>query len=175
MQKYLIFITLIIIIFLIILSNKKVLKINTYTTQINNINIKKEIEYKNNIVGKIEIEKIGINKNLYNDEHNNIEENITIIDDIYDKDFKSNILILAAHSGKSKISYFERLNELKLNDIVYLEYKNKYIKYKVNKIIIQNKIGSIKINKTNYNQLILTTCHPNLSDKQLIINLKEEF
>ena len=171
MQKYLIFITLIIIIFLTILSNKKELKINTYTTQINNINIKKEIEYKNNIV----IEKIGINKNLYNDEHNNIEENITIIDDIYDKDFKSNILILAAHSGKSKISYFERLNELKLNDIVYLEYKNKYIKYKVNKIIIQNKIGSIKINKTNYNQLILTTCHPNLNNKQLIINLKEEF
>ena len=163
MQKYLIFITLIVIIFLIILSNKKVLKINTYTTQINNINIKKEIE------------KIGINKNLYNDEHNNIEENITIIDDIYDKDLKSNILILAAHSGKSKISYFERLNELKLNDIVYLEYKNKYIKYKVNKILIQNKIGSIKINKTNYNQLILTTCHPNLSNKQLIINLKEEF
>ena len=53
MQKYLIFITLIIIIFLIILSNKKVLKINTYTTQINNINIKKEIEYKNNIAQKM--------------------------------------------------------------------------------------------------------------------------
>lgn len=85
-------------------------------------------------------------------------------------DQKNSIVFLAAHSGTGKIAYFEELSQLTIGDTINLEYKNQKYEYKVNKIWEENKNGYIHINKENSNQLILTTCSPTKTNKQLVIN-----
>jgi LPXTG-site transpeptidase (sortase) family protein len=122
-------------------------------------------------IGKLTITKIGLDNNLYNikSSHNNIEENVTILK------VDSNIIILAAHSGIGRIAYFNNLNKLTINDEIKLLYQNHNYLYKVISIWEEDKNGYIHINKENNKQLVLTTCSPNHSNKQLIINsiLKE--
>lgn len=134
------------------------------------------IEKVNNIdseqIGSIKIKKLNLNQPLYkiDSEKNNIEENVTILRDSIMPDQKNSIVFLAAHSGTGKIAYFEELNQLTIGDIINLEYKNQKYEYKVNKIWEENKNGYIHINKENRNQLILTTCSPTKTNKQLVIN-----
>lgn len=122
-------------------------------------------------IGKLTITKIGLDNNLYNikSSHNNIEENVTILK------VDSNIIILAAHSGIGRIAYFNNLNKLTINDEIKLLYQNHNYLYKVISIWEEDKNGYIHINKENSKQLVLTTCSPTNSNKQLIINsiLKE--
>ena len=78
-------------------------------------------------------------------------------------------LILYAHSGTSKISYFKNLNRLNINDNVIVFYKGKSYSYKVNNIKEIEKTGKLKIsNSISSKELILVTCVHN-TNKQLII------
>ncbi|MCI6107846.1 MAG: sortase [Tenericutes bacterium] len=101
--------------------------------------------------------------------HNNIEENITILENSIMPDNENSIIFLAAHSGTGKIAFFQYLNRLKAGDKVKLKYKDKIYNYTINSIWEEEKTGYIHINKTKENQLILTTCSPKNKDKQLII------
>ena len=117
------------------------IKITSYTTNIKNLPIiknHKDLLYnintnKNNtdILGTITINKINLKNNLYNinDTRNNIEENVTILKESVMPDKDNSIIFLAAHSGTGRIAYFERLNELKINDIIKLKLKNKTYKH----------------------------------------------
>ena len=109
-----------------------------------------------------------------NDTRNNIEENVTILKESVMPDKDNSIIFLAAHSGTGRIAYFERLNELKLNDIIKLKLKNKTYYYKIIEIFEKDKDGFIDISKTKENQLVLTTCSPSKKNKQLIINSTEK-
>lgn len=124
-------------------------------------------------LGRLIINKINLNEPFYSQDSskNNVNEHVTILEHSKTPTENNSIIFLAAHSGTGKIAYFNRLNELELEDIVLLEYNKITYKYKVNRIWEQNKNGTISVPIENNNQLILTTCSPTKKDKQLIINL----
>ena len=121
-------------------------------------------------IGKIIINKISLKEKLYpiNNSKNNIEKHVAILEEI------DNTLILAAHSGTGNIAYFERLDELNLDDEIILYYKNKKYIYIVTEIYEEKKNGYIHINKNKKRQLVLTTCSPKKTNYQLIVNCIEK-
>lgn len=143
---------------------------------INNQNIYKQNNEE--IIGNLIIDKINLDMPLYNIEskNNNIEENITILKESILPPKEESIIFLAAHSGTSKISYFDDLDKLEINDTIFLTINNTENVYQIKNIYKQKKNGYIHINKENKDQLILTTCDPNNNKYQLIINsTKKEF
>lgn len=156
---------------LLIYNNETDIKKINVTNKENTTNtsyIKKEQE-ENDIIGTLKIDKINLSKAIYNinSSHNNVEENVTILND--DK----NLIVLAAHSGPGYIAFFNDLDKLELNDIVNLTYKGNDLVYKVVNIEEQNKDGTIEINKTNKQRLILTTCSKKDKLKQLVITTEK--
>lgn len=139
--------------------------------------IKKEeiqIEQKRNpeIIGILEIPKLNLVEELYqkNSIHNNVEEHVTILPESKLPNEEESIIILAAHSGTGPIAYFKHLDQLNINDTIFLVYDNKKIAYQIINIWEETKNGYIHVNKEPKNQLILTTCSPTDKKKQLIIN-----
>ena len=135
-----------------------------------NTNTSNKVNYLNNNIkekpiAKLYIDKINLTKDIYdiNSPYNNVDENVTILND------DNNLIVLAAHSGPGSIAYFNDLDQLDLNDKVRLLYNNKETNYKVTKIEEQVKDGTIEINKTNKQRLILTTCSKKDKNKQLVI------
>lgn len=123
-------------------------------------------------IAQLTIENIGINKFIYNfnSELNNVEKNVTILDQSILPNKANSIIFLAAHSGNSSISYFEKLYKLKINDTISFKYKNNDYLYQIVDIYEEVKNGYIGVNKRKENQLILTTCSPLHKNKQLIID-----
>ena len=139
---------------------------------------KQDTQNKEEIIGNIIIDKINLDMPLYNIEskNNNIEENVTILNKSILPPNEKSIVFLAAHSGTSKVSYFNDLDKLKTNDTILLTINNIKNTYQITNIYKQKKNGYIKVNKENKDQLILTTCDPNNDKYQLIINsTKKEF
>lgn len=132
----------------------------------------KTITIKEEPIGALIIEKINLNKPLYeiNSKKNNIEENITILKGSIEPNKNNSIFFLAAHSGPGEIAFFNNLDKLNINDIITLKYKNIKYYYSVKDIWETNKDGNIEVNKDINNQLILTTCSKNDNTKQLVIN-----
>ena len=132
---------------------------------------------KDDSIGKIIINKINVNNKIYdiNNSKNNVDENVTILEGSIEPSNNNSIMFIAAHSGTGNIAYFKDLDKLEKNDEVILIYKNINYKYKVTDKWETNKDGDIEVTKSNEKQLILTTCSPNNSKKQLIVNctLKE--
>ena len=143
-----------------------------------NLNKKEVIEIKNNFNNldsynkydyfmKIEIDKININRYIYNDSRNNIEENITYHELSSMPNVLNGNLILMAHSGDSVISYFNKLYLLDKNDVVYIYYNNYKYTYIVENKYEVEKTGMIDIKRKNKNTLTLITCIG--LDKQLVV------
>lgn len=134
---------------------------NTNTSYISTVNKDANDE----IIGTLTIDKLNLSKKIYNinSSHNNVEENVTILND------DMNLIVLAAHSGPGYIAFFNDLDKLELNDTVNLTYNNKKLVYKVTDIEEQPKDGTIEINKTDKQRLILTTCSKKDKGKQLVV------
>lgn len=158
---------LLIIILILITLNKP----NHNQITINKINNKE-------IIGILKIEKINIELPIYkiDSKKNNIEENIELLKESILPPNENSIIFIAAHSGTSNISYFNNLNQLNINDEINISINNNEYTYQIIDIYKQKKNGYINVNKTNENQLILTTCDPDNNKYQLIINsIKKEF
>ena len=138
---------------------------NTNTSYISTVSKEENDE----IIGTLTINKLNLSKNIYNinSSHNNVEENVTILND------DMNLIVLAAHSGPGYIAFFNDLDKLELNDTVNLTYNNKNLVYKVINIEEQPKDGTIEINKTDKQRLILTTCSKKDKTKQLVVITKK--
>lgn len=138
-----------------------------------NGNIKLEEENKEDkIIGRIIIDKLNINKELYdiNSKLNNIENNITILHNSIPPTKDNSILFIAAHSGDGPIAFFKDLDKLNENDKIIIIYNsNKYV-YIVKNIWEEEKNGFIHVSKSNEKQLVLTTCSPTKDNYQLIVN-----
>ena len=134
---------------------------NTNTSYISTVNKDENDE----IIGTLTIDKLNLSRKIYNinSSHNNVEENVTILND------DMNLIVLAAHSGPGYIAFFNDLDKLELNDTVNLTYNNKKLVYKVTNIEEQAKDGTIEINKTDKQRLILTTCSKKDKTKQLVV------
>lgn len=116
----------------------------------------------------LDIPKINLIKGIYNidDINNNIETNIKILEH---SDLNKNIIFLAAHSGTSNNTYFNDINNLDINDKIYIYYnKNKYT-YLISKIYLIDKTGYLEKSTDIKDKLILITCSTSQTNKQLIL------
>lgn len=79
-------------------------------------------------IGFLDIPVIRLKRGFYSmtSEYNNVNKNIQVIADDMD-----NLLILAAHRGNSKVSFFQNLEKLSLGDEIYLNYKHSVYKYRL--------------------------------------------
>ena len=138
-----------------------------FKKEITGIEPKTKTQEKYDYIAVLEIPSINLKKGLVSPDsiHNNVEENITILSEMPDK---TNIFILAAHSGTADISYFRNLNKLEKNDYIYVYYKNNKYIYKVNNYYEEDKPSITIKNKSDVeNIIVLTTCKPITNDKQL--------
>lgn len=115
----------------------------------------------NEYIGYLSIPKINLRKGFLDrrSEHNNVEENITVIEgSSYPTKDKGN-LIIAGHSGTGWKAFFNDLYKLSTGDIAEVSYKGKKYTYKIVNIYKQQKTGTIAIYR-NYDKTTLTliTC-----------------
>lgn len=153
---------------------------NFYIEEKNNIEKKNEVVdvstttkaiEKYNYIAVLKIPKIDLERGLVdvNSKYNNVNYNIEILKVSSMPDVENGNLILASHSGNSKISYFKNLNKLVLNDEIIIVYKGKNYNYKVKNIYEIDKNGKATIIRNkDINTLTLITCKRN-SNKQIVI------
>lgn len=97
----------------------------------------------------LEIEKLNLKKGIYdfNSPLNDVSKNVQLINGSTFPDTLYSNVILASHSGNSKISYFKNLERLEMGDSAILYYKNYKYKYKLVRIYQELKDGSIVIRR----------------------------
>lgn len=162
-------------------------KINTFikeTSLLENekIDIDDTKESEEEYIMVLEIPKINLKKGIYalNSYLNSIKYNVAILQESKMPDVDNGNLILAAHNGTSKVSYFSQLYRLNQKDLAIVYYRGiKYV-YVVDNIYDVKKDGDVEIKRDiNKNTLTLITCKENTNDRQLIIILyllsKEEY
>lgn len=126
-----------------------------------------KIEY----IGVLSIPKINLKRGLVdpNSSLNDIQYNVKFLNESSMPDELYGNVILAAHSGNARISYFKNLDKLDVNDEVIIDYKNNNYTYSV-----VNKYEIEKTGKTNIirnraeNTLTLITCKHN-TNKQIVV------
>ena len=150
---------------------KNNLKIDSYTEINTKYDSKNIINNSEEYLGILEIPKINLKRGFYDfkSKQNNVNKNITILNNSTLPDTNNSILVLAAHSGNGMKSYFNKLDKLSLNDKLYIYYKDKKYIYQINDIYTTIKNGILNIVYNNTNQLILTTCDKKDKTKQLVI------
>lgn len=123
------------------------------------------IKYSNKKV--LNIPKIGLN--LYikkaNDNFSNLNKNI-----VYYKTFNpQDKIIIFGHSGVGYSTYFNRLDELKKEDIASICYENACYEYILNNTYIVNSNAVYLLNEEpNSKKLLLITCDKKNKNKRLV-------
>lgn len=123
-------------------------------------------------IGVLEIPAISFKRRLVNPEskRNNVNYNIQILDNSDMPNVENGLLIVAGHSGNSKVSYFNNLFKVNNNDIINIYFSNKKYVYKITNIYTETKRGTISIKRNkNKSTLVLTTCSKVSKDKQLVV------
>ena len=129
---------------------------------------------KSNYVAVLKINKINLVRGLVDESSylNNVKYNVQIIKGSNMPDVVGGNLILAAHSGNARISYFRNLDKLEIGDGATVDYKDKTYTYKVVNIYDVDKNGKVEI-KRNLSKTTLTliTCRHN-TEKQIVMILE---
>lgn len=124
-----------------------------------------------NYIAVLEIPSIKLKRGLvdYKSKYNNVKYNIQIIEHSQMPDIENSNLILAGHNGTSSVSFFNDLDKLKEDSLVYVYYNNiKYI-YKINNNYEVKKDGKVEIIRNrNKTTITLITCKKDSKDKQLV-------
>lgn len=140
-----------------------------------NIDTKYTINSKSNYYHKkmIEIPSIDLKLHLEkaDDDFGNLDSFL-----VYYKSFNTdNKIIIFGHSGMGKGTFFNRLDELKTNDLIYLYNDNKKYKYFVNKIYtVDKKRIDILNEEIDAKKLLLITCNKNNKNNRLVIELLQK-
>lgn len=124
----------------------------------------------------LDIPKLDISKDIYdkNSKLNDIDKNVIIMNDSDYPGEKKGMVIIGGHSGYGPLAFFTNLKNLKINDKVYITYKNIKYTYKVVNIYLDSKDGSISINNINEkNKLFLYTCNPQDKANYLVIDCEQ--
>lgn len=112
-------------------------------------------------IGFLKIDKINLNVGLVskNSYYNNVNRNVEILKPSDYPDVVNGNLILASHSGTSKISYFKHLYKLSLNDVASVHFGEYVYHYKIVDIYNVPKTGSLQI-KRDFSKTVMTliTC-----------------
>lgn len=134
---------------------------------------KPQVKY--DYIGILEIPKINVKRGFLdvNSKYNKVNYNITTIRGSTFPDEENNNLILAAHSGRCSVCFFQNLYKLSKGDIAYIYYKNIKYSYKIVKIYQVAKTGTVAINRDySKNTLTLITCTHNSNTKQTVYILE---
>lgn len=152
--KYISFLLILISILILVL-----LKINHKFDKEKHLNlINKSINVKTSYtsIPYIEIPSINITRVIKEDDSQDILDDgyVVIFND--NKDLYSiNNLILAGHNT---VNIFKNLKKIKLNDFIYIRYKNTKFTYKVNSKKIINVKETSYLDETQYKNISLITC-----------------
>lgn len=124
----------------------------------------------NNYIAVLEIPKLKLKQGFYNHDNplNTTEKNIELNKKSDMPNIKNGNLILAAHSGYSAVSYFNDLEKLIKDDLVFVYYNGKKYVYCIDNFYEISKTGYAKI-KRDYtkNTITLITCMKN-KNKQIV-------
>lgn len=133
-------------------------------------NKKEQSDSKTNYIAVIQIPKINLKKGLVakNSKYNDVNYNIQILHESTLPNEENSNLILAAHSGNSRIAYFKNLYKLKNEDIIYIFYNHKLYAYTVREVREVEKNGTVSIRENINKTLTLITCK-NGTNKQIVI------
>ncbi len=134
------------------------------------------IEQKDSYIAVLEIPKINLKKGFYslNSTLNNVDKNIQVIETSKMPDIENSNLILASHSGTSKIAYFKNLFRLEKEDIAYIYYKGKKYEYQLQYVYNEKKDGNLSIRREmNQTNLTLITCDKKEKDIQNVYIFKQ--
>lgn len=147
--------------------------IETFFSKYYNIDNIKESKAKANsdsYVGVLEIPIINLKKGFYNigTPNNDVEKGIEVLKKSIFPDNEQGNLIIASHSGTSKVSYFSQLNKLKLGDEIFIYYNGLKYRYILSSIYKVTKTGTININyDKDKTCLTMITCEKN-TNKQIV-------
>ena len=123
------------------------------------------------INNEVEHPKINLERGLVDPSSylNNVNYNIQFLKNSAMPDQRYGNVMLAAHSGNARVSYFKNLNKLEMDDNVSISYKGKIYNYKVVNIYDIEKTGKAQIIRNkNVSTLTLVTCRHN-TNKQIIV------
>ena len=125
----------------------------------------------NDYIGYLTIPKINLTKGFldYRSTENDVEKNILVVEGSNYPDTDKGNFILAGHSGTGWKAFFNDLYQLQINDVAYINYKNKKYTYSIVNIYTQPKTGKVAIYR-DYSKTTLTliTCTNNNSTTQTI-------
>lgn len=119
----------------------------------------------------VEIPNIGLKKGLCSigQECNAVSKNIQILKESDMPNVTNGNLLLAGHNGNSKVSFFNKLDKLKINDSIYIYYNGTKYEYKLSNYYDIKKTGKAIIHRDNdKTTLVLITCKKNTDDKQVV-------
>ena len=120
----------------------------------------------------LKIPKIGFERGLVSKDskYNTVAKNIQIIAESDMPDKENGNLILAGHSGNSRISFFRRLVEVGVGDEVIVDYNGKTYKYIINNTYDIPKTGQAEIVRdSNKTTLTLITCRQGTYNQVVMI------
>lgn len=132
-------------------------------------NVSKKVSY--NYVGTIEISKIKLKRGFLDisSPYNNVDRNVTVIQQSSFPNVEHGNLILAAHSGNCSICYFDKLYKLSIGDKALVYYKNYRYSYKLVDIYNVPKTGEVEIKRDpGKTVLTLITCTHNSDTEQTV-------
>ena len=119
----------------------------------------------------VEIPNIRLKKGLCSigQECNAVSKNIQILKESDMPNVTNGNLLLAGHNGNSKVSFFNKLDKLKVNDSIYIYYNGTKYEYKLSNYYDIKKTGKAIIHRDNdKTTLVLITCKKNTDDKQVV-------
>ena len=132
-------------------------------------NVSEKVSY--NYVGTIEISKIKLKRGFLDisSPYNNVDRNVTVIQQSSFPNVEHGNLILAAHSGNCSICYFDKLYKLSIGDKALVYYKNYKYSYKIVDIYNVPKTGEVEIKRDpGKTVLTLITCTHNSDTEQTV-------
>lgn len=147
-------------------------RIEVEDEEVNETPIEEKRTQKIEYIAVLKIPKISLERGLVKPSSylNNIQYNVAFLEDSAMPDQTNGNVILAAHSGNARISYFRKLDKLSIDDKVMIDYKGKTYTYSVVHIYDIEKTGKAKIIRNqNTNTLTLITCRHNTNNQIVII------
>ena len=129
----------------------------------------KSITY--NYIGTLEISKLNLKRGFLdiNSPYNNVNKNVTLIENSTMPDVVNGNLILAAHSGNCWVCYFDKLYTLSLGDKASINYNGYTYYYELKNVYNVPKTGTVEV-KRDPAQTVLTliTCTHNSDTEQTV-------
>lgn len=119
----------------------------------------------------LEIPSISLKKGFYGlgIYSNTVSQNIQMLNKSDYPDVINGNVMLAAHRGNSRVSFFNKLDKTNDGDKVYLYYNGVKYEYILSIRYDINKTGTAKIVRdNNKNTITLITCKKNTNDKQVV-------